>query len=389
MKRLMAMMLCIALVFPAYGFDFTEEASWDEVTEGQEGLYELASEDLWDSEELSPLETESPLEADALTEGEDGLLAAEEMDFLEVAEEEFVVESELVAAEDDLFVSSASMVPSCGKNLTWKLAYGVVTIEGTGEMDDFLTVGPWGTEGVEQVYIGNGVTSIGNNAFNGCEDLRIVSVPVGIERIGDYAFRGCKKLVDVVTVRAQSTQEPAVTPTPGPEPTQVPVTPSPVPAVQPTLTLVTDRALLYVGASSTYSKLALGYLTDSASIVKFNSSNADVATVSKNGVVKAVGEGSATITAYLSSDKSVKAKCKVTVEKPTLSLSSSSLTVKKGQKATIAVSTVPAGKVKYTSSDKTIASVSKAGVVKGKKKGSCKITVSCNGIKKTVKVKVK
>ena len=46
---------------------------------------------------------------------------------------------------------------------------------------------------------------------------------------------------------------------------------------------------------------------------------------------------------------------------------------------------IPKGTVTYKTSDKKIATVSKAGKIKAKKKGTCKITVECNGVKKTVK----
>ena len=86
--------------------------------------------------------------------------------------------------------------------------------------------------------------------------------------------------------------------------------------------------------------------------------------------------------------RKIKAQCKVTVKNPTLTVPKS-LTVKKGKKATIKVKSVPKGKVTFKSSDKKIATVSAKGVVKGKKKGSCKITVTVNGMKKTLSVKVK
>ncbi|MEO2626594.1 Ig-like domain-containing protein, partial [Blautia wexlerae] len=43
----------------------------------------------------------------------------------------------------------------------------------------------------------------------------------------------------------------------------------------------------------------------------------------------------------------------------------------------------------YKSSNSKIATVSSKGVVKGKKKGTAKITVTCNGVKKVFTVKVK
>lgn len=43
------------------------------------------------------------------------------------------------------------------------------------------------------------VTSIGDNAFDGCTSLTSVSIPESVETIGDYAFDGCDNLVDVYT----------------------------------------------------------------------------------------------------------------------------------------------------------------------------------------------
>ena len=47
------------------------------------------------------------------------------------------------------------------------------------------------------------------------------------------------------------------------------------------------------------------------------------------------------------------------------------------------------GKVKFTSSNKKVATVTAKGVVKGKKKGTATITVTSNGVSKKFKVKVK
>ena len=46
-------------------------------------------------------------------------------------------------------------------------------------------------------------------------------------------------------------------------------------------------------------------------------------------------------------------------------------------------------KIIYKTSRSKIATVSSKGVVKGKKKGTAKITVTCNGVKKVFTVKVK
>ncbi|MBQ7188519.1 MAG: leucine-rich repeat protein [Kiritimatiellae bacterium] len=51
-----------------------------------------------------------------------------------------------------------------------------------------------GCNNLESVTIGNGVTSIGMGAFYGCSGLTGVTIPDGVTSIGDYAFADCRGL---------------------------------------------------------------------------------------------------------------------------------------------------------------------------------------------------
>lgn len=110
--------------------------------------------------------------------------------------------------------------------------------------------------------------------------------------------------------------------------------------------------------------------------ITWKSSNKKVATVDKNGKVKGIKAGTATITATSSNGKKV--TCKVTVKNPSVKLKKTKATIKVGKTTTIKIkSTFPANdKVKsYTSSNKKVATVDKKGRVKGIKAGKATITV--------------
>ena len=153
----------------------------------------------------------------------------------------------------------------------------------------------------------------------------------------------------------------------------------------PAVSLNKTKATLYTkGSNKVTLKASLKDLTGN---VVYTSSNAKVAAVNKTtGVVTANAKGTAVITATCGD---YTATCTVTVKTPTLKLAKTSASIKVGKKTTIKATATPTGTVKYTSSNKKIATVSSKGVVTGKKKGTAKITVTCNGVSKTFKVTVK
>ncbi len=88
---------------------------------------------------------------------------------------------------------------TCGDNLTWSLADGVLTITGTGDMYDYHNgYTPWYSKRtyIKSVDISDGVTSIGNYAFFQCR-LTSITIPENVTTIGSSAFYGCSSLTSV------------------------------------------------------------------------------------------------------------------------------------------------------------------------------------------------
>ena len=151
-----------------------------------------------------------------------------------------------------------------------------------------------------------------------------------------------------------------------------------------TVTLNKKTATVYKGKTTTLKATVTG---TAAAKVTFTSSNPKVAAINKTtGKVTAKAKGTAVITAKCGD---VKVTCKVTVKNPTLTLNKTSASVKVGKTTKITAKAAPSGKVTYKSGNKKIATVSSNGTIKGIKKGTAKITVTCNGVTKTVKVTVK
>ncbi len=108
---------------------------------------------------------------------------------------------------------------------------------------------------------------------------------------------------------------------------------------------------------------------------KWSTSDKSIVTVDKNGTVKAVKKGSATVTAKVDGKK---LKCKIKVEDP--SISNKYVSLKKGKTAILSVSGTKQT-IKWSSSDKSIAKVSKAGKVTAVANGKATITAKVDGKK--------
>ena len=94
--------------------------------------------------------------------------------------------------------ASADKSGTCGKNLTWTYVESIktLTISGRGAMTDY-TDSPWKSLNITTVVIQDGVTSIGNCAFQNCSGLTSVTIPNTITSIGGGSFANCSELASV------------------------------------------------------------------------------------------------------------------------------------------------------------------------------------------------
>lgn len=87
-----------------------------------------------------------------------------------------------------------------GDNLTWTLTDdGTLVISGTGKMASYDYNGtklPWAAycDYIKAIELGDGVTSIGSYAFNGCSLVTTLEIAAGITEINSSAFKGCTGL---------------------------------------------------------------------------------------------------------------------------------------------------------------------------------------------------
>ena len=157
------------------------------------------------------------------------------------------------------------------------------------------------------------------------------------------------------------------------------------------IALSVNKMTLTTGKTKTLSyTITPSYATNKK--VTYKSSDKDVVTVSKKGVIEAVGPGTATVTVRTNDGYFVD-KCKITVIEPviTIKLSKTSMTLDIAQsktlKATVKPSNATNKDVTWRSSNSMIARVSQSGKVTALKPGT--VTISCisdDGVKATCKV---
>ncbi len=110
-----------------------------------------------------------------------------------------------------MHASASSASGKCGKNLSWSLDNGLLTISGEGKMSNYQlqinkTTAPWWDyrHQIRMVVVEEGVTTIGDYAFCGdyantdkCYDIISVTLPDSVTSIGESAFAICPMLETV------------------------------------------------------------------------------------------------------------------------------------------------------------------------------------------------
>ena len=85
----------------------------------------------------------------------------------------------------------------CNNNITWEIKDDTLFITGDGDIPDFFDDTEWKKETFSKVVIGEGITHIGDYAFEGCYSLKSINIPESVQEIGDSVFVGCESLENI------------------------------------------------------------------------------------------------------------------------------------------------------------------------------------------------
>lgn len=88
----------------------------------------------------------------------------------------------------------------CGDNARWSYENGILTISGSGEMDEYEYIHmPWKEyrSVIKKVVIEDGITKICDDAFHDCIALENVEISDSVTWISEYSFAGCTSLKSI------------------------------------------------------------------------------------------------------------------------------------------------------------------------------------------------
>jgi len=112
----------------------------------------------------------------------------------------YVPQGSLTAYKVSSYWSSFCLCGSAGTNVLWRLCDDVLTISGSGAMEDYGgSSTPWYSvrSYITSAVVEGNVTSIGNSAFIDCGNLTSVTIGNSVISIGQQAFLNCTNLTEV------------------------------------------------------------------------------------------------------------------------------------------------------------------------------------------------
>ena len=154
---------------------------------------------------------------------------------------------------------------------------------------------------------------------------------------------------------------------------------APRPAPTPSVSLAKRTLDMSIGEKETLTANVI----PSGTGISWSSNTPSVATVSNNGVVSAVGSGTASITATISvNGRNYSDACAVTVGEPSISLAKKALSLSIGDRETLTARVSPSGAgISWSSNAPNVVAVSNGGTVSAVGSGSASITatITVNG----------
>ncbi len=240
------------------------------------------------------------------------------------------------------------------------------------------------------VELGNGIKEIPDQCFYECPALQTISLPYRVSKIGNKAFGNCTGLTEatilrnVTSISSDAFSYPNILTIYGVSGTYAETYAGEIGATFVSI----DVPATNVSLNETNLRLAKGasfQLIPSITPINFTdatswkSNNTSVATVTEDGLVKAVGIGEAIISFVVGNKK---ATCSVTVVQPvtSISLNKTNLSMNAGETfrlvATVSPSNAENKEIEWSTSDETIAAVDQSGYLTALKKGTATITAT-------------
>ena len=163
--------------------------------------------------------------------------------------------------------------------------------------------------------------------------------------------------------------------------------------VKKPISLQAGATTLYVGGNTgKTTKLSVSGVSGKAHSITYKSSNKKVVSVNKSGKLTAKKKGTATITAVVKVGEVTKTLTKkIKVKKASIKITKKKKSLKKGKSYTYKAKAygIKKSSLKWSSSKKSVLTITKKGKAKAKKPGKTTVKVSYKKIKSTVKVTVK